>query len=92
MTSVHTQVPRDHYSLAFCEPSNGPESASENLGEFITGNKIQTSPYTLAMKKEKFCSVLCKKNLGKKQAEGFYRVIKDDYNQHWIIDNLPSAR
>jgi len=81
MTSMHTQIPRDHYSLAFCEPSGGPTSASENLGEFITGNKIQTSPYYLRMQEEKFCSVLCRKTLQKEEAKEFYNVVKHEYNQ-----------
>jgi len=91
LTSVHTQLPMDHYSKAFCKPSGGPVSASENLGEFLTGNRIQTSPYTLAMKEEKFCQVLCQQPLNKEEATGFYDTIRYEYNQHWIIDNLPSA-
>ena len=43
MTSTHTQLPLDYYSLEFCSPAGGPTMASENLGEFLTGNKIQVS-------------------------------------------------
>ena len=49
MTSTHTQVPRGYYRLAFCKPEEGVEMASENLGEFLTGNKIQNSPYQINM-------------------------------------------
>jgi len=38
LTSIHTQVPVDYYRLPFCQPEGGPEMASENLGEFLTGN------------------------------------------------------
>jgi len=91
MSSVHTQIPRDYYGVKYCQPEGGPTSASENLGEFMTGNKIQSSPYMLQMKKDKFCNILCQSELNKEDAEGFYNVIKHEYNNHWIIDNLPSA-
>ena len=69
ITSMHTQLPLDYYSMPFCEPDGGPKKASENLGEFITGNKIQSSPYHLYMLLENFCSVLCQKTLTAKQAK-----------------------
>eukprot|EP00957_Ditylum_brightwellii_P065969 5002948-Ditylum_brightwellii.AAC.1 len=55
MTSIKTQLPKDYYRLPFCQPSGGPKMASENLGEFLTGNKIQSSPYTLNMLRDKYC-------------------------------------
>jgi transmembrane 9 superfamily protein 2/4 len=69
ITSMHTQLPLDYYSMPFCEPDGGPKKASENLGEFITGNKIQSSPYHLYMLLENFCSVLCQKTLTAAQAK-----------------------
>jgi len=38
LTSIHTQLPKDYYRLPFCRPTGGPKMASENLGEFLTGN------------------------------------------------------
>lgn len=32
MTSTHTQLPYDYYSLPFCKPKNGIVYKSENLG------------------------------------------------------------
>ena len=32
MTSTHTQLPYEYYSLPFCEPKNGTVYKSENLG------------------------------------------------------------
>ena len=58
MSSIHTQLPKDYYRLPFCVPEGGPRMASENLGEFLTGNKIQNSPYTINMKKETYCQIL----------------------------------
>lgn len=55
LTSTKTQIPRDYYRLPFCQPDGGPNMASENLGEFLTGNKIQSSPYTINMLNDVYC-------------------------------------
>lgn len=36
---------------------------SENLGEFLTGNRIETSPYTIYMQHNISCSALCRVSL-----------------------------
>ena len=56
LTSTRTQIPRDYYRLPFCAPAAGPKMASENLGEFLTGNKIQSSPFVLNMLTETYCT------------------------------------
>ena len=91
MTSIHTQIPKDYYRLPFCRPTDGPKMASENLGEFLTGNKIQSSPYLLNMLTEAFCSKLCQITLSKLEAAKLKLHIKYGYHNNWIIDNLPSA-
>lgn len=55
LTSTKTQIPRDYYRLPFCQPDGGPNMASENLGEFLTGNKIQSSPYIINMLHDVYC-------------------------------------
>lgn len=91
MTSVHTQIPKDYYRLPFCAPENGPKMASENLGEFLTGNKIQSSPYTINMLSEAKCNKVCQLTLNQKDAAKLRLHIKYGYHHNWIIDNLPSA-
>jgi len=91
MTSIHTQIPRNYYALPFCQPNDGPEMASENLGEFLTGNKIMSSAYTFNMLREVYCSVLCQSILEEKSAKLMKLHIKHGYHNNWIIDNLPSA-
>lgn len=91
MTSIHTQIPRDYYRLPFCQPTGGPSMASENLGEFLTGNKIQSSPYNIHMMTESYCDKLCMVELTKKEAVSLRTHIKYGYHNNWIIDNLPSA-
>ncbi|KAL7566388.1 hypothetical protein ACA910_011127 [Epithemia clementina (nom. ined.)] len=91
LTSTKTQIPRDYYRLAFCEPDGGPQMASENLGEFLTGNKIQTSPYKLNMLTEMYCAKVCQVELSKLHAAKLLLHIRYNYHNNWIIDNLPSA-
>lgn len=91
LTSVRTQIPKNYYRLPFCKPNGGPKMASENLGEFLTGNKIQTSPYTINMKKDVYCQVICQVKLTLHDTKDLKMHIKYGYNNNWIIDNLPSA-
>jgi len=91
LSSIHTQLPKDYYRLPFCRPVGGPKMASENLGEFLTGNKIQSSPYLLNMLVEKYCQILCQKKLDKYSARNLKMHIRYGYHHNWIIDNLPSA-
>jgi len=91
LTSVHTQIPKDFYRLPFCIPENGPKMASENLGEFLTGNKIQSSPYSINMLTDVKCSKVCQVDLKQKEAAKLRLHIKYGYHHNWIIDNLPSA-
>lgn len=91
MTSVHTQIPKGYYKLPFCKPQGGPTMASENLGEFLTGNKIQSSPYLIKMRQEMYCQILCQTELSEIDARNLRMHIKYGYHNNWIIDNLPSA-
>jgi len=91
LTSTKTQIPRDYYRLPFCQPEGGPTMASENLGEFLTGNKIQSSPYSIHMLTEMYCAKLCQVELSKIQSAKLLLHIKYGYHNNWIIDNLPSA-
>jgi transmembrane 9 superfamily member 2/4 len=91
LTSTHTQMPRDYYHLPFCTPDGGAKMSSENLGEFLTGNKIQTSPYIIEMLKKKYCQKLCQVQLSVEDTKKLRLHIKFGYHNNWIIDNLPSA-
>ena len=47
LDSVKTQLPYEFYSLAFCKPLTVKE-ASENLGEILSGDKIESSDYEVS--------------------------------------------
>ena len=48
LTSVHTQLPYEYYSLPYCRPDK-IESSAENLGEVLRGDRIETSPYEVML-------------------------------------------
>lgn len=64
LTSVKTLLPIDYYKLPFCKPplAEGQKKIKldhENLGEFLTGDRIEPSPYVLRMQEDMFCEIVC---------------------------------
>jgi len=49
LSSIHTQLPYNYYSLKYCKPKNGVKTYSENLGEFLSGDRIENSPYEVTI-------------------------------------------
>ena len=69
---------------------------NENLGEFLAGDRIESSPYLLQMKKDMYCEQVCVANLGRADQTGVspnkvVKAIRKTYHNNWIVDNLPSA-
>ena len=69
---------------------------NENLGEFLAGDRIESSPYVLKMKKEMFCQQVCVTDLGQVEQRGMkknkvVRAIEKEYHNNWIVDNLSAA-
>jgi len=93
MTSAHTQLPFEYYSMQFCKPKDGVVIySSENLGQIIRGERIVNTPYTIKMAENNECSVLCNTVNwdAKASAEASYRI-EHEYFVHLIMDNLPCA-
>ncbi len=95
MTSVREEYPIEYYRLPFCQPDQ-IKLDHENLGEFLTGDRIENSPYRIQMKTDMYCEQVCATNLGRTEVEGVspskvIRAIRKNYHNNWIVDNLPSA-
>ena len=88
LTSTKTQIPYEYYALPYCKP-NKAGLQSENLGEVLSGDRIENSVYKLEVKVPKSCEVACIRKLKKQEKEAFVRAIDDDYRVHWMVDNLP---
>jgi transmembrane 9 superfamily protein 2/4 len=90
-SSTHTQLPYDYYSLKFCKPAEGVKPYSENLGEFLDGDRIENSAYEISMLEDENCRVLCQVSLTVENVNAFKNAIRNKYHHNWIIDNLPAA-
>ena len=87
---------KETYKFAFCKPHDESGEVNivtdpENLGEWLTGNDIQNSPYVLQMKTDSYCMQLCTSYLGRSKKGGVPSLIKDSYHHNWIVDNIPAA-
>ena len=90
ITSEETQLPFDYYYLPFCE---GPDSAIDfsNLGQALSGDVLEKTPYQLHMDSPLSCEALCKKSLNSDQQRTFRWMIDHNYRVQWILDSLPSG-
>lgn len=91
LDSTRTQLPFEFYSLPFCRPPT-VKHAVENLGEVLRGDRIENSLYTLEMRFDEQCKVVCKlDSLSQDESTQFAEKIKDEYRVMMILDNLPVA-
>lgn len=81
-------MPFDYYSLPYCLPAK-TNLQSENLGEVLSGDRIENSVYRLELKSPKSCEVACSRKLTKAEKLQFAKAIDDNYRVHWMVDNLP---
>ena len=96
MTSITTMLPLEYYSLPYCAPLDGVKRDNQNLGQFLSGDRIANSPYFLRMRTDMYCEQLCVSNLGPTEQPSvtpnkFVKAIRNMYRNNWIVDNLPSA-
>ncbi|CAH0748898.1 unnamed protein product [Diatraea saccharalis] len=97
MTSIHTQLPYEYYSLPLCLPKNGTfVYKSENLGEVLRGDRIVNTPYEVHMAENIKCRLLCHQknnpiNWSVEESEKVASRIEHEYFVHLLIDNLPVA-
>jgi transmembrane 9 superfamily protein 2/4 len=91
LSSTHTLLPFDYYSLKFCKPDGGVKPYGENLGEFLRGDRIENSAYAISMLQDENCRVLCQVTLKKKEKDEFDKAVANKYHHNWLMDNLPAA-
>eukprot|EP01125_Pyxidicula_operculata_P002012 TRINITY_DN11990_c0_g1_i1.p1 TRINITY_DN11990_c0_g1~~TRINITY_DN11990_c0_g1_i1.p1 ORF type:complete len:659 (-),score=148.07 TRINITY_DN11990_c0_g1_i1:105-2039(-) len=90
VTSIHTPIPYRYHDLPVCVPENG-EKKNENLGEVITGNRIESSNYQLHFLDKTECEKLCYKTLNQEDVDELKSLIDDEYSVQWQVDGLPAA-
>lgn len=97
MTSSHTQLPFEYYSMPLCPPKDGKiQYKTENLGEILRGDRISSTAYDVEMNVQYDCRVLCgsldspTKFDATASSTAHYRI-EQEYFIHLIVDNLPCA-
>ncbi|XP_062380336.1 transmembrane 9 superfamily protein member 5 isoform X2 [Sardina pilchardus] len=94
LDSVESVLPYEYDVFDFCKDVK-EERPSENLGQVLFGERIETSPYKLQFKKDATCVKVCTKSyaVDNKDAKKNLDFIKSgmqlNYQHHWIVDNMP---
>ena len=88
LDSVFTQLPYDYYSLPFCHPNDGVKKDAENLGEILSGDKIESSPFAVKMGIPQDCKPMCKKSYVKKHLFHFSQKIEEKYRVNLYVHAL----
>ncbi|GME40370.1 putative endosomal integral membrane protein [Neofusicoccum parvum] len=82
-----------HDAFHFCQPSGGPQYISESLGSILFGDRIQTSPYELRMRRNETCKAVCREQTYEpRDAQFVNKRIQQNYNLNWLIDGLPAGQ
>lgn len=92
LDSIENILPYEYSRFDFCKDKDKKDtSPSENLGQVVFGERIRPSPYKFAFQKDETCKKTCVKKYkgGDKQLEFLKKGIFENYQHHWIIDNMP---
>uniref|UniRef100_A0A0C9RIC5 Transmembrane 9 superfamily member n=1 Tax=Wollemia nobilis TaxID=56998 RepID=A0A0C9RIC5_9CONI len=92
LTSIETELPFSYYSMPYCRPTKGPKKSTENLGELLMGDEIETSPYLFHMNKNESLYLCTSKPLNEHEVKILKQRIDDLYQVNVILDNLPAMR
>eukprot|EP00920_Eleutheroschizon_duboscqi_P028513 GHVT01069444.1.p1 GENE.GHVT01069444.1~~GHVT01069444.1.p1 ORF type:complete len:358 (-),score=55.65 GHVT01069444.1:1544-2617(-) len=90
LSSVTTQLRFGYYELPYPQPTQLITSA-ENLGEILTGEKIQNSNFEIFMLTNERCKLLGEVDATPAAIAKFKSFIADNYVVNWIVENLPST-
>ncbi|KAL4638063.1 hypothetical protein ACB092_03G123900 [Castanea dentata] len=77
-----------YFDLPFCSPDNVKEKKA-TLGEVLNGDRLVSAPYKLEFLVEKYCEVVCRKNLTREDVSQFRTATKRDYYFQMYYDDLP---
>ncbi|XP_076148608.1 transmembrane 9 superfamily protein member 5 isoform X1 [Alosa pseudoharengus] len=94
LDSVESVLPYEYDVFDFCTDEK-EKRPSENLGQVLFGERIETSPYKLSFKKDESCVKVCTKSYAvnnkddKKKLDFIKSGMQLNYQHHWIVDNMP---
>uniref|UniRef100_A0A672PSV4 Transmembrane 9 superfamily member n=1 Tax=Sinocyclocheilus grahami TaxID=75366 RepID=A0A672PSV4_SINGR len=94
LDSVESVLPYEYDAFDFCKDTD-ERRPSENLGQVLFGERIETSPYKFSFKADKACVKVCTKSYDAGSREDKLKLdflkkgMELNYQHHWIVDNMP---
>ncbi|XP_061136519.1 transmembrane 9 superfamily protein member 5 isoform X2 [Syngnathus typhle] len=94
LDSVESVLPYEYDVFDFCKDDKEMRP-SENLGQVLFGERIESSPYKFKFNENVKCKAVCTKTYKKDSQEDATRLdfvkmgMQLNYQHHWIIDNMP---
>ncbi|XP_076877306.1 transmembrane 9 superfamily protein member 5 isoform X2 [Brachyhypopomus gauderio] len=94
LDSVESVLPYEYDVFDFCKDVI-EKRPSENLGQVLFGERIESSPYKFSFRKDVPCQKVCTKTYAvsdeesKAKLDFLKRGMELNYQHHWIVDNMP---
>ncbi|XP_072519958.1 transmembrane 9 superfamily protein member 5 isoform X1 [Salminus brasiliensis] len=94
LDSVESVLPYEYDVFDFCKDAE-EKRPSENLGQVLFGERIETSPYKFKFRQNQPCQKVCTKSYDMSKQEDkanldfLKRGMQLNYQHHWIVDNMP---
>ncbi|KAL6012172.1 Transmembrane 9 superfamily member 8 [Asimina triloba] len=88
LSSINTHIPYSYHSLPFCQPFSRTDDA-ESLGEILSGDLIENTPYVFKMGQPETCNILCMIVVDARAVKEFQEKIEDFYQVNMVLDGLP---
>lgn len=94
LDSVESVLPYEYDAFDFCKDTI-ERRPTENLGQVLFGERIETSPYKFSFKNDLTCQKVCTKSYNTASAverlklDFLKRGMDLNYQHHWIVDNMP---
>uniref|UniRef100_A0A8C9SU18 Transmembrane 9 superfamily member n=1 Tax=Scleropages formosus TaxID=113540 RepID=A0A8C9SU18_SCLFO len=94
LDSIESVLPYEYDFFDFCKDDQ-EKRPSENLGQVLFGERIETSPYKFSFMKTETCAKVCTKSydVSKQEERTKLEFLKKgmqlNYQHHWIVDNMP---
>jgi transmembrane 9 superfamily member 2/4 len=93
--SKRTHVPFEFYDLPSCEMPvlnnfrRKHKTQRKNLGARLQGVELKAAPYTMQVKRDQSCTILCERTISAKQVRWLRKMVLRQYRVHMTFDSLP---
>uniref|UniRef100_A0A1I8J664 Transmembrane 9 superfamily member n=1 Tax=Macrostomum lignano TaxID=282301 RepID=A0A1I8J664_9PLAT len=95
LDSAKSILSYEYDKFDFCQSNSTAANPVENLGQVLFGERIRLSPYSIKFLEPQSCIPVCTKvykpsdSVSMAKLQFLKNGILLNYQQHWIVDNLP---